>query len=235
MASHGFVIDEVAGYDSADTAVSISHYGLVIVQDGLGGSAVDALLTRIRRHGDTTTAVLVLVAGGSRERLSALIDAGCDDAMPMPVEPRELHARVLALLRRKGTAASSDVRVGDLQIDLAQRRVRNRGRTVRVGSRGWALLMHLAFNVGAVVSMQALSEGLSSFESETSRNVIEVALCRLRRRIEGSGAEIRSLRGNGLRLQPSTAGAEVAFVQVAASGDATSPALARTPRPPDAG
>ncbi len=124
-----------------------------------------------------------------------------DDYLGKPFELAEVEARLRALVRRsRGT--DDRVEVGALVIDRTARRLFLRGEPLDLPAREFEVLWELLTPPGRVVSKNKLSDKLSSFDEALGANALEAFISRLRRKLAGSGAGIRTLRGLGYVLEP---------------------------------
>lgn len=162
------------------------------------GSGLTALRSA-RARGDRTP-VLVLSARDSTEDRIAGLDAGADDYLGKPYELKEVEARLRALLRR-ASGTTDLVAVGQLVLDRLARRLSVGGQPLELPAREFALLWELMTPPGRVLSKGELSARLSDTGEALGENALEASFSRLRRRLAGSGAAIRTLRGLGYLLE----------------------------------
>ncbi len=195
----GYAVDHVADGLAADAALAANDYDLVILDLGLPKLPGITVLERLRARKVTTPVLILTAMDGIEDRVRGL-DAGADDYLTKPFDLRELEARVRALTRRSA-AAPPRIAVGKLVFDTAARRALVDERPLDLPARELALLEYLMLRAGKVVAKETLLEHLCSWDEEVSVNALEVYLHRLRKRIEGSGAVIRTLRGVGYCLQ----------------------------------
>ena len=129
--------------------------------------------------------ILMLTARGDPLDRVVGLELGADDYLPKPFEPRELLARLRAILRRKSAPASRDVlRFGRLEIDCGARRARLDGADCLLTSHQFALLNVLADHAGRVMSRDALMDLLKGEGSEAFDRSIDVHISRIRNVIE---------------------------------------------------
>jgi DNA-binding response OmpR family regulator len=160
------------------------------------------LLREVRARGDRTP-VLVLTARNRTEERVAGLDAGADDYLGKPFELAEVEARLRALVRRtSGTDDRSEI--GRLLLDRKARRVAIDEVPLDLPAREFEVLWELMTPPGRVVSKRALSDKLSDFSEVLGDNALEAFISRLRKKIAGSGARIRTLRGLGYALERDT-------------------------------
>lgn len=148
------------------------------------------------------TPVLMLTARGDATDRIVGLELGADDYLPKPFQPRELLARLRAILRRRAPGATSDkpLRFGRLEIDLAARAVRLDGRACVLTSYQFALLVALAQNAGRVLTRDFLMDRVRGEALEAFDRSIDVHVSRIRAAIEDDPKQPRRLitvRGAG--------------------------------------
>jgi len=182
-------------------------FDLVVLDLMLPGRSGLEILGTLRAR-DRGIPVLILTARDTvRDRVVGL-DTGADDYLVKPFAFPELAARIRALLRRGRAEPVSGLRVSDLELDVAARRVTRGGRGLELTAREFELLEYLLRNRGRVVSREMLAREVWK---ETDRatpldNVIDVHIARLRRKID-DGFEsklIHTVRGVGYIVKDAT-------------------------------
>jgi two-component system phosphate regulon response regulator OmpR len=145
--------------------------------------------------------ILMLTARGEATDRIVGLELGADDYLPKPFEPRELLARLRAILRRRGTSdASMPLRFGRLEIDPGARILRMDGEPREVTSHQFALLVTLARNAGRVLSRDFLMDAVKGEPLEAFDRSIDVHISRLRAAIEDDPKHPRriiTVRGAG--------------------------------------
>jgi len=153
---------------------------------------------KVRDRSDTP--ILMLTARGDATDRVVGLEMGADDYLPKPFEPRELLARLRAILRR-GRGAKSDVlRFGRLEIDRGSREVRLEGAPRALTSYQFALLLALAEHAGRVMSRDALMDLVKGEAIEAFDRSIDVHVSRIRAAIEDDPKKPRriiTVRGAG--------------------------------------
>lgn len=191
------VLDRPDGSD-LETVLAEHAPDLVILDLMLPGRGGLELLDVVRAR--STAGVLLLTARGSvADRVDGLA-RGADDYLVKPFAMDELIARVLAVLRRSGSAGPV-VTVGDLEITAEGDRVHRRGTPVELTDTERRLLLYLARHHGRTVTKTQLLTGVWGYDG-FDPNVVEVHISSLRRKLGAPGDElIRTVRGKGYRLE----------------------------------
>lgn len=163
-----------------------------------------SLLRSARAAGVTAPAILLTAMSATDERVKGL-RAGADDYLVKPFSFAELEARLEAVLRRPaGTAPEreTELRCGDLTLDLIGRVATRGGRKIELQNREFQMLEYLMRRQGRVVTRTMLLEGVWDYHFDPRTNVIEVHISRLRRKIDAEGETplIRTVRGAGYMM-----------------------------------
>jgi two-component system response regulator CpxR len=153
----GFDVKAVHDGDSGVQQALKGEHELVILDVMLPGGDGRKVLRRIRLT--SRVPVIMLTARGDEADRIAGLDRGADDYLPKPFNPRELVARMRAVLRRKsGSQAQEVFKIGDLQIDCVQRRVVGSGRDVALTGAEFDILLLLVRSAGKVLSRDEIAE-----------------------------------------------------------------------------
>lgn len=186
--------------------------------EALAGSAFDALVLDVMlpdRDGfevcrevrtRSEIPILMLTARGDETDRIVGLELGADDYLPKPFNPRELLARLRAILRRRRPSVpgpSSRLRIGGLEIDRDTRSVSVRGRSCTLTGNQFELLWVLAQNAGRVMSRDALMDAVRGEALEAFDRSIDVHISRIRAAIEdvpGRPRRIITVRGAGYML-----------------------------------
>ena len=194
----GYRVDHVSQGDHADQLLRTESYDGVILDLSLPKMDGIEVLRRARHRG-VTVPILILTARGSTEDRVHGLNLGADDYLPKPFELAELEARIKALLRRS-SGQTPIVHIGRLSFDTTTRQVSMDSHALQLTPRELAVFEALAAKLGKPVSREALFETIFAFDAEARSEAIEIYVHRLRKKIEGSGAAITTLRGLGYVL-----------------------------------
>jgi two-component system, OmpR family, response regulator len=192
----GHAVDHVADGSVADAALRDEVYDLVVLDLGLPGMDGSQVLARLRSHGNKVPVLIVTARDGLQERIRVL-DLGADDYLVKPFALSELEARVRALLRRVASQGAPELHIGRMRLDLPGRRAHVGEREVDLTARDFGLLEALVLRSPRVISRTQLIEALCSWDEELTDNGLDIAIHRLRRKLEGSGTNVRTIRGIG--------------------------------------
>lgn len=199
LARIGHTVDWQRNGAEADALLAAQDYDLVVLDVMLPEMDGFAVLKRLRQRRKGTPVLVLTARSLVDDRVSAL-DLGADDYLVKPFDFRELEARVRALLRRRAGSATNVIEAGGIVLDQAGRHASLHGKPLELTRRELTLLEILAARPGRVFGKDELMDQLFGFEDEPSENAVEQYIGRLRRKIAGASAEIRTLRGLGYQL-----------------------------------
>jgi len=217
LGNEGFSVTTVADGGSALELLGERSFDLVILDVMLPGSSGFDVLREIRQRKPRLPVLILTARGEAIDRILGL-ELGADDYLPKPFDPRELAARVRAILRRAAaaidvnvaTAASaSPLQVGTLMLDVQRRRATLGGAPLDLTGAEFRVLQHLAECCGQPVDRRLLTERALGRKLMLYDRSIDTHVSNLRRKLERQGEgslEIRSVRGTGYELintQPS--------------------------------
>ena len=203
LSENGYVVDVAAdGIDGKHLAIE-GEYDLVLLDAMLPGIDGFGVLRALRAVKDTP--VLMLTARDKVEDRVKGLQEGADDYLPKPFAFTELLARVQALLRRgqAGRQPLSSFRLADVEVDLVRRRVVRDGRRLDLTPKEFALLTLLMRRRGEVLSRTVLAEQVWDMNFASDTNVIDVAVRRLRSKLDDPFARklLHTVRGVGYVLE----------------------------------
>jgi two-component system, OmpR family, response regulator TctD len=195
----GHTVDWEKDGSVADEVLEVQAYDLLILDVNLPVLDGFTILKRLRQR-KTKTPVLVLTARSQVDDRVDALDLGADDYLVKPFDYRELEARARALLRRSAGESTNQLVCGQVTIDRGSRAVAINGIPVDLTRRELTLLEILAARPGRIFGKDELVDQLFGFDDEPSANAVEQYVARLRKKLAGSGAEIRTLRGLGYQI-----------------------------------
>jgi two-component system response regulator CpxR len=172
-----------------------------MLPDGNGFELLGRLTTLVSKP------IIVVAEGGDEVDMIVSLEMGADDYLVKPVKPRELIARIKAVLRRAGSGADAEtsshpnmIKVGDIEMDTGARIVNRCGEQVVLTSVEFGLLLRLLRNAGKLVSRENLTKEVLGRSLSHSDRSIDVHVSKLRKKL-GDDAKgtcrIRTIRGEG--------------------------------------
>lgn len=195
----GHTVDWERNGGDADALLRVQDYDLIVLDVMLPDMDGFAILKALRGRRKATPVLVLTARSQVEDRVSAL-DLGADDYLVKPFDFRELEARVRVLLRRKTGSATNLIEIGGITVDQSSRAATLHGKPLDLTRRELTMLEILASRPGRIFGKDELMEQLFGFEDMPSENAVEQYVARLRRKITGASAEIRTLRGLGYQL-----------------------------------
>ncbi|MDQ1728682.1 MAG: two-component system, OmpR family, response regulator CpxR [Pyrinomonadaceae bacterium] len=209
----GFVIESVHRGDTGAERALAPEFSLVVLDVMLPGLNGFEVLRRIRK--ESKVPVLMLTARGDDVDRIVGLEIGADDYLPKPFNPRELVARIRAILRRTtlvepaGVSAQKQIRVGDVELDGGTRAVQRAGEPVELTAVEFDLLEKLLRAAGQIVTREDLSQEVLGRRASPFDRSIDMHISNLRRKLghqSGGTERIKTVRGVGyIYAQASTA------------------------------
>jgi two-component system OmpR family response regulator/two-component system response regulator QseB len=194
LAQTGFAVDWVKDGIAGEVSLKTASHAAVVLDLGLPRLAGLDLLRRMRAAGNKTPVLILTARDAIEDRIKGL-DSGADDYVVKPFDLHELAARLRALIRRSAGEAAPMLRVGEIELDPASRRVEFKGKPVELPAREHALLHALMLSAGRVLTRDQLTEKLYAWGEELESNAIDVHVHHLRRKLAPN--LIRTVRGVG--------------------------------------
>jgi two-component system copper resistance phosphate regulon response regulator CusR len=202
LTENGFVADVAYTAEDGLSKVLGGEYDLVILDVMLPDKNGWAVFEEMREEGGNAP-VLFLTACDSVENRVKGLELGADDYLVKPFAFSELLARVRVVLRRPQTQKPTEIEIADLRVDLLKRKVRRAGIQIDLTQKEFVLLSLLAQRAGDVVSRTMIAEQVWDMNFDSDTNVVDVAIRRLRSKIDDPFAEklIHTVRGVGYVLE----------------------------------
>jgi two-component system response regulator CpxR len=199
LATEGFTMETVHnGSRGLELALS-TEYALVILDLMLPGMSGLDVLRRLRKV--SPVPVLILTAKGEESDRILGLEMGADDYLPKPFNPRELIARIRAVLRRTGRveASARPLVIGDIRIDPALREVWLENSPLNLTSVEFTLLEVFMREPGCILSRERLTEAVLGRKLGPFDRVIDVHVSNLRKKLGGAqdSQRIKAVRGSG--------------------------------------
>ena len=200
LRQEGYVTDWARSRSEAEVWLLGQSYDVVLLDLGLPDADGAEVLRRLRVSGNRTP-VLVMSAREAVDERVRLLDLGADDYVVKPIALNELEARIRSLIRRSHGSADPELCVGRLRVDTAGRRALIGDRLLELSSREFSALEYIAIRANRIVTKEQLLQSLYGWQDDiNSVNAVEKVISRLRAKLEGSGAVIRTVRGLGYSL-----------------------------------
>lgn len=205
LGRYGYKVSAIHRGDTGLKEALRDTYALVLLDVML--PAMDGLEVLRRIRAVSSTRVLLLTARGDDVDRIVGLEIGADDYLPKPFNPRELLARMKAILRRGGSnevaTASSVLRSDGLELDPSARTVEQDGQRIELTDVEFAMLEALMRSPGKVVSREELVENVLGRKFNPFDRSLDMHISRLRRKLSGNSlddARVKTIRGSGYQL-----------------------------------
>jgi two-component system phosphate regulon response regulator PhoB len=200
----GYRVRHAESAEDADAAMRLSQPDLVLLDWMLPGESGIDFARRLKRDRATREIPIILLTarGEEGDRIRGL-DAGADDYVPKPFSPRELVARIKAVLRRvQPTAADQPVEVRGLRLDPVSHRITGHGQALAMGPTEFRLLHFLMTHPDRVFNRAQLLDNVWGANVYVEERTVDVHVRRLRKALAISGHEdlVQTVRGAGYRF-----------------------------------
>ena len=197
----GLLADWVSDGRDVLPSLAARSYDALVLDLGLPGLDGHQVLTALRAR-DERLPVLILTARDSLMARVGTLNQGADDFLAKPFDLAELQARLHALIRRARGSAHWHQSCGPLAWDAATKSFALHGQPLALTPREHAVLRVLIQHVGEPLSKTEILDRVVSDAEDVSPEAVEVLVHRLRKRLDGSGVRITTLRGLGYVLEP---------------------------------
>ena len=204
LEDEGWTVDEAASGEDAIIAFGQAPPDVVLIDIMLPGIDGFELCRTLRKSSDVP--IVMVTARNDTHDVVAGLEAGADDYLTKPFAPKELSARIRALLRRIRPSGTAHARLifGDLEIIPDEGKVLRAGQELHVTKTEFRLLCELAQNPGRVFSRESLLDKVWGYDYFGDGRLVDVHVRRLRTKVEADPANPRhvvTVRGLGYRLQ----------------------------------
>jgi two-component system, OmpR family, alkaline phosphatase synthesis response regulator PhoP len=203
LAREGFRIESAKDGEEALNKIALDHPALVVLDVMLPKLDGFEVCRRLRAS-QNATAILMLTARDEDIDKILGLELGADDYLTKPFNPRELVARVKAILRRGERSLRGDdatpIQLGDLTIDPARREARISSHLLNLRTQEFDLLLSLAEHRGLVLSREQILQKAWGFDFYGQTRTVDVHVAHLRKKLEGSSVKIEAVTGVGYKL-----------------------------------
>jgi two-component system response regulator CpxR len=207
LAPEGIELTAVASGVAGLRSAQRENFDLIILDVMLPGLSGFDVLKQLRETGAKTPVLMLTARGDDVDRITGL-DLGADDYLPKPFNPRELLARIKAILRRTAETDGDqpeEVSVGDLRVHLPRREAWIKEHPLKLTNAEFVILVTLMRSPGEVVSREALTRTALGRQLLPDDRSLDTHISNLRRKLGGDADAdvlIRSIRGSGYVLVP---------------------------------
>ncbi len=211
LGEQGFIVKAAIDGNEMDKALALNHYHLLVLDLMLPNEDGLSILRRLRGAGENVPVILLTAKGDEIDRIIGL-EMGADDYLPKPFNPRELVARIHAILRRKGTqpvgAPQTEEKIvtfGVYELNLATRALSKSGVPIALTTGEFALLKTLVTHPRHPLSRDKLMELARGRNHDPFDRAIDVQISRLRKLIEADPTHprfIQTVWGHGYVFVP---------------------------------
>ncbi len=205
LRSAGYAVDVTGNGPEGLWYAQTHDYDVIILDLMLPGMDGLSVMAQLRREGKQTH-ILILTAKDTTEDRVRGLRSGADDYLVKPFSFDELLARIEALGRRKVGEKNPRIGLGELVLDTAAKTVSQNGQAIPLAPREYNVLEYLVLHRGRVIPRQEIEEHIYESNVEPMSNVVDSAVCSLRKKLELRGAApiIQTRRGMGYILSAPT-------------------------------
>jgi DNA-binding response OmpR family regulator len=197
LREEGYTVEHAANGEDGSHALSHGPWDVVVLDWWLPGADGLTLLRNFRRAGHSTPVLFLTARRTVSERVRGL-DGGADDYLCKPFDYEEFLARVRALSRRQGNAASNVLGYADVRVDMATHRAERAGHPLELTAKEYALLVFLLRHPGEVLARTRIYEHVWDERYDGVSNTLEFHVFQLRKALEAHGSRLmHTLRGRG--------------------------------------
>jgi len=184
LSEKGYIADAVFDGEEGLYMATTQSYDLIILDIMLPEMSGFEILKGMRAKGNTTP-VIFLTAKHEQENIVHGLELGADDYLVKPFAFPELLARIGAVLRRgEKTQEMSQIKIGDFTLNFIHRTANRGGKDIELTAKEFLLLEYLVRNAGQIVTRTMILENVWGYDFDTTSNIIEVLINRLRMKID---------------------------------------------------
>ena len=202
LTEEGYAVDVAYDGEEGEYYAENAPYDIILLDVVLPKKDGFEVCASLRRKKINTRVLMLTGRDSVSDRVRGL-DTGADDYLVKPFDVNELSARIRALLRREVGRGSPEMKAGDLVLNTATREAHRGDRKIELNNKEFAILQYLMVNRDHVVSRQMIEDHVWNMELESSSNLVDVYIGRLRGKLDDPGQEslIETVRGVGYRMK----------------------------------
>ena len=192
-------------YNGAEASekIAVNLYDFVLLDLGLPDYNGLDLITEAKKNNVDVSFIIITARGAVEDRVRGL-DLGADDYLPKPFALAELHARIMAVARRKFQILSPDITLGEFVMDTQARKIMHQGSEVEVTKKEFDLLHYLVINHNKVMARHQLYEHIwgNTLDDQYDSNFIDVHIKNIRKKLNARAPTpwLETVRGVGYRI-----------------------------------
>lgn len=196
-----FSIDSCSDGESALDYINVYTYDVILLDIMLPKIDGLSVLKKIRARGLDTPVILLTAKSSVSDRVEGL-DSGADDYLVKPFAYEELQARLRVILRRNIPAKSNILKVGDLSMDIAAKKVMRGDKVIELTGKEYKILEYMMYNAGSILTRSQLEDRVWDNSFEGGSNIVDVYMRYLRKKVDDDFEHkmIQTVRGMGYRL-----------------------------------
>ncbi len=202
LSEHGFVVDVAENGEDGLHLAATGNYAIIILDVMLPGRDGWSVMRELRASGKQTPVIFLTARDSVQDRIAGL-ELGGDDYLVKPFAFSELLARIRTILRRNPDRQPDAIRIADLEIDPVRRKASRGGKRLDLSPKEFLTLWLLARHSGEVLTRTFISEQVWDINFDSDTNVVEVAVRRLRSKIDDPFGKklLHTVRGMGYVLE----------------------------------
>jgi DNA-binding response OmpR family regulator len=198
-----FLCDMAHTGRDASEKIAVNLYDFILLDLGLPDYNGLDLIKEAKSLSTDVSFIIITARGAVEDRVKGL-DLGADDYIPKPFALAELHARIMAVARRKFRIASPDITLGDFVMNTAARKLMNGNVEVEITKKEFDLLYYLVINSNKVLARHQLYEHIwgNTLDDQYASNFIDVHIKNIRRKLNAHAPTpwLETVRGVGYRV-----------------------------------
>ncbi|MDI9559144.1 MAG: heavy metal response regulator transcription factor [Pseudomonadota bacterium] len=202
LSEHGFIVDIAHNGEDGFHLAQTGNYALIILDIMLPDRDGWSIIRELRRSGKITPIIFLTARDSVDDRVKGL-ELGADDYLVKPFAFSELLARIRTILRRGPDRQPETIRIADMEIDFLRHKATRRGKRLDLSPKEFLILWLLARHAGEVLTRTFISEQVWDINFDSDTNVVDVAILRLRKKVDDSFSTklIHTIRGVGYVLE----------------------------------